>query len=107
MPYKDPHDPRRLVNRRRVTFIRRAKLKQDGLCRECRRPAMGKTLCRECYDDLYVKRGDGLLNRLNAGKAEQADSWNGGYDRRQNGKFNSALRWALIMHREARQDEAA
>ncbi len=101
MPYKDPNDPRRKPNRNRARFIRRSQLKQEGLCRECRLPSMGKTLCRDCYDRLYVKRGEGPLNWFQGKKAEALQSWNGGHDRRWNGKWSTVLHWALVMHNDA------
>ena len=82
-----------------ATRKRRLLQKVLGVCRECRKPTKGKTLCKGCYSKQRLKVGTKWLDQLNLRHLNRRHEVTP--DRKHNGHPSKALHWALVMHRQA------
>lgn len=122
MPLKDPEQKRqyekqyRLDNREKVAAQRakrrvttpadterakrnRLRLRIEGLCRDCRKPAFGRVRCRECSQVHQDAQGDVLEQMRGRYDGYHHAARPEALDRRQGGKMQGALTWALVEHR--------
>lgn len=104
MPYKDRETKLRKVReykaRTHYRYMRRLRLRQQGLCRECARPSLGKVRCVACSTKHQQGAGRTLLRFKALTAALHQALYPESRDRRHNQICGGALTWALHEHQE-------